>query len=226
MEENNIQIVRECMEQVVNAKQLDRIPDFYSDQCVFRNPPYVGLGLFPDDSSGDQLVIKSVAAGGPAWGKVKVGDVLLRAVDAIGTWETYEQLRIGLWGQSKLGSEVTLTLLRNGETLEVTLARGQVVGFDNTMADVRSVWTHFFTAEMPDLHTEITQILASGDLVAYFAINSGTSAVYHQSAVWTECSILRLEDGKIVEWWGVEDTLSQWRQLGFWIMPPESRRTG
>lgn len=36
--------------------------------------------------------------------------------------------------------------------------------------------------------------------VAYFAINSGTNQLYHQSAVWSECNLLRLENGKIVEW--------------------------
>jgi predicted SnoaL-like aldol condensation-catalyzing enzyme len=62
--------------------------------------------------------------------------------------------------------------------------------------------------------------MASGDLVAYYATNSGTSKIYNQSAVWTECNILRLEDEKIVEWWGAEDTLSQWRQFGFQIKEP------
>ena len=73
---------------------------------------------------------------------------------------------------------------------------------------------------MPDLHMEIDQIMAAGDRVAYFAINSGTSKLYHQSAVWSECTILRLENGKIAEWWGVEDVLSQWRQFGFQFQAP------
>ncbi len=81
-----------------------------------------------------------------------------------------------------------------------------------------------FTEEMPDLRVEISQILASGDQVAYFSTNTGTSAIYQQSAIWVDCNIVRFKDGKIVEWWGVEDTLSQLRQFGFWILPPESRR--
>jgi len=220
MENKNIHIVQECIEQIFNAKRFDRIYDYYSEQCIFHSPPYVGLGIFPDDSSGEQLVIKSVAANGPAAGKVQVGDVLLRASDANGTWESYDQLRIGLWGQGKLGTEVTLTLLREGESFEVTIVRGRVEGFDNTMADVRDVWQHYLQEEIPDLQTEINQILASGDLVAYFATNTATSAIYHQSTVWTECNILRIDNGKIVEWWGVEDLLGQWRQLGFRMMEP------
>lgn len=220
MENKNIHIVQECIQQIVNAKRFDRINDFYSEQCTFHNPPYVGLGIFPDDSSGERLVIKTVAANGPAAGRVQVGDVLLRARDDNGTWEGYDQLRSGLWGQGKQGSDVTLTLLRDGESIEITLMRDRVEGFDNTMADVRAAWQHYLGDEMPDLHSEINQILASGDLVAYFATNTATSSIYHRSAVWTDCNILRLQNGKIVEWWGVEDGLSQWRQFGFRMIEP------
>lgn len=220
MENQNIQIVREYVEQIQNGKHFDRLYEYYSEKCVFSGPPYVGLGFIPDDSSGERLVIKSVAPNGPAAGKVQAGDVLLRARDVNGTWEGYEQLQAGLYGQGKLGTEVTLTLLRAGETREVTLVRGRVESFPSPIADIRDSWQHFLEKEMPDLHTEINQILASGDLVAYFATNTGTSKLYHQSAIWPECNILRLEEGKIVEWWGVEDTLTLWRQLGFRITEP------
>jgi len=220
MENTNIHIVQECIEQIFNAKRFDRIYDYYSEACIFHTPPYVGVGIFPDDSSGEQLVIKNVASHGPAAGRVQVGDVLLRATDAYGTWEGYDQLRTGLWGQGKLGTEVTLTFLRNGESVEITLMRDRVEGFDNIIADVCDAWQHYLLKEMPDLHTEINHILASGELVAYFATNTGTSSIYHQSAVWTECNILRLQNGKIVESWGVEDLFRQWRQLGFRMMEP------
>lgn len=220
MENKLIRIVQECIEQVFNAKHFDHIFDYYSEQCVVYTPPYVGLGIFPDDSSGERLVIKSIAPNGPVAGKVLVGDVLLRAKDANGTWEGYEQLRTGLWGQGKLGTGVTLTLLRNGESIEVTIVRGRVEGFHNTIAEFRDVWQHTLTEEIPDLHTEINHILAAGDLVAYFATNTATNTIYHQSAVWTECNILRLENGKIVEWWGVDDSLSMLRQLGFRMIEP------
>ena len=220
MKNKNVQIVRECIEQISNAKRFDRIYDYYSEQCLFHTPPYVGLGLYPDETSGERLVIKSVAANSPASGKVQVGDVLLRASDADGTWEGYDQMRTGHWGRGKLGTEVTLTLLRNGETLDVTMARGRVEGFDSIMADVLTDWQYYLSEVMPDLHTEINQIIADGDFVAYYATNTGTSKIYHQSAVWTDCNILRLENGKIAEWWGVEDQLSMWRQFGFRVMEP------
>jgi predicted ester cyclase len=220
MESKNVQIVRESIEQISNAKRFDRIFDYYSEQCLFHTPPYVGLGLFPDETSGERLVIKSVAANGPAAGKVQIGDELLRASDANSTWEGYDSLRTGLWGQGKLGTEVTLTLLRDGETLDVTMARGRVEGFDSTLADALPDWKYYLTEVMPDLHTEINQIIADGDFVAYFSTNTGTSNTYHQSAVWTESGILRLENSKIVETWVVEDQLSMWRQFGFRIQEP------
>jgi predicted ester cyclase len=167
-------------------------------------------------------VIKSVAANGPASGKVQVGDVLLRARDANRTWEGYESLRSGLWGQGKSGTEVTLTLLREGETVDVTMARGRVEGFDSVLADSLSDWKYYLTEIMPDVHTEINQIIADGDFVAYYATNTGTSNMYNQSAVWTESGFLRLENGKIVETWFVEDQLSQWRQFGFRMSEPEA----
>jgi predicted ester cyclase len=220
MDNTNVQIVRESIEQINNAKRFERVYDYYSEQCLFHTPPYVGLGLFPDETSGERVVIKSVAANGPAAGNVQVGDELLSARDANGTWEGYDSLRTGLWGQGKLGTEVTLTLLRNGETVDVTLARGRVEGFDNTMAESLPDWKYYVTEVMPDLHSEINQIIAQGDYVAYFATNTGTSNMYHQSAVWTESGILRLENGKIVEMWIVEDQLSMWRQFGFRIQEP------
>lgn len=220
MEEKNIQTVREYMVQVINNKHLDRVYEYCSAQCLFHSPPYVGLGLFPDDSSGERLVVINVAANAPAAGKVLKGDVLLRASDASGTWEGFEQLRTGLWGQGVLGTPVTLTLQRDGKTIDVALMRGRVEGFDSRLPDFLESWRHFLQEEMPDLHTEINQILAAGDRVAFYATNTGTNQLYHQSAVWCECNILRLENGKIVEWWGVEDALSQWRQFGYKIQAP------
>ncbi len=220
MENKNVHIVQDCIEQIFNAKHLDRIYDYYSEQCVFYSPPYVGLGISYDDSSGERVVIKRVAANGPTAGKVQTGDIVLSASDANDTWDGFDHLRTGLWGQGKLGTELTLTLLRDGESLEVTIVRGRVEGFDSPVAEFRDIWRHYLLEEMPDLQIEINQILASGDLVAYFATNTGTNAIYHQSAVWTECNILRLENGKIVEWWGTEDQLSMWQQLGFRMVEP------
>ena len=220
MENKNIQIVQKCVEQIMNHKQLDRIYDYYSQGCIFRTPPYVGLGIMYDDSSGESVVINQVAENAPATGKVQVGDVVLRASDEHGTWEGFERLRAGSWGLGALGSEVSLSVLRDGQTLDVTLVRSRIDGFDSILSEILDNYQHYLTHDIPDYHSEINRILASGDLVAYFATNTGTSAVFHHSAVWTECNIVRLENGKIVEWWGVEDTLSMRHQFGFHLVEP------
>lgn len=220
MENKNILIVRECIEQITNLKHFDRVYDYYSPSCVFHTPPYVGLGIMHDKSSGQQVAIKMVAANAPATGKVQVGDIVLRASDGSRVWEGFESLRAGMWGLGVSGTTLKLILLRDGETIEVTIVRGRVEGFDSTMAESLDVWLFYMTHEVPDLHTEINYILADGDRVAYFATNTGTNAIYHQSAVWTECNILRLENGKIVEWWGVEDLFSMRQQFGYQMVEP------
>jgi hypothetical protein len=164
MENKNIQIVRECIEQITNAKNFDKIYNYYSEECVFYSPPYVGLGFFPDDSSGERLEVKRVVPNSPATEVLKQGDVILRASDENGSWEGYDQLRTGLWGQGKLGIEVTLTLLRSGETIEATIKRGRIDGFNLPIETILDVWRHFLLEEMPDLKTDIIQIMASGDL--------------------------------------------------------------
>lgn len=220
MEDQNIQIVQECIEQITNRKQFEHVYDYYSKQCVFHSAPYVGLGILMDDSSGEKILARQVVKNGPASGLLQPGDELLAAVDAYGSWQGYEQLSTRLWGQGKLGTAVKLTLLRDGKQIEVTVTRGWVEGFRNTMEQFVDIWKHYLLEEMPDTKVEIQKIIACGDTVAYYSIDSGTSKVYNQSAIWSECNILRLEDGKIVEWWGVEDTLSQWHQFGFRIIKP------
>ncbi len=68
------------MSKSTNAKKFDKIYDYYSEECVFYYPPYVGLGFFPDDSSGERLEVKSVAPNSPATDVLQQGDVMLRAV--------------------------------------------------------------------------------------------------------------------------------------------------
>jgi len=220
MENKNILIVRECIEQITNLKHFDRVYDYYSQGCVFHTPPYVGLGIMHDDSSGEHISIKMVATNAPATGKIQAGDIVVRASDASRVWEGFESLRAGMWGLGVLGSTLNLTLLRDGVAREVAIVRGCVEGFDCSMAELLDGWLFYLTHEIPDLHSEINHILAAGDLVAYYATNTGTNAIFHQSAVWTECNILRLENGKIVEWWGVEDLQSMQQQFGFHIIEP------
>jgi len=217
----NIEIVQEYVEQVINGKRFERMYDYMSERCLFHVPPYVGLGFRANGSSDERIEIKSVVPNGPADGKIQVGDILLRARHGSKTWEGYEQLQGWLWAWGKVGDEVTISLLREGKPLEATVTRGQITGLAQVLADTYDAWVHYMKAELPDLRSEVNLILASGDLVAYHATHWSTHPKYQQSAVWTSCNILRLENDKIVEWWSVDDSLSQQLQLGFRMVEPE-----
>lgn len=73
----------------------------------------------------------------------------------------------------------------------------------------------------PDLHVTIEDVIAEGDKV----VSSNTVSGTHQGeymgipptrkvVTWKEIMIVRFEDGRIAESWGVVDVLSQMRQLG------------
>lgn len=126
MEIKNTQIVKDFVEQVYNQKRLERIFDYVAEECIFHTPPYVGLGLSVEERAGEQMVINDIARGGPAEGKFQVGDVITRAQDANGDWRTFDELRLRLWGQGKMGAAATLTVQRAGQELEITLQRGRI----------------------------------------------------------------------------------------------------
>jgi steroid delta-isomerase-like uncharacterized protein len=77
---------------------------------------------------------------------------------------------------------------------------------------------------MPDWHTVIDELIAEGDKVAARITMTGT----HTGNFWgfpasgkkvkfTGIYIVRIQDGKIVEHWGEEDSISLLQQLG--LMP-------
>jgi predicted ester cyclase len=81
----------------------------------------------------------------------------------------------------------------------------------------------FFAATpraFPDLQTELQEVIAEGDLVAYRAIVRGThrgefagmKPTGRQLSI-TEINISRFRDGKMVEHWAVLDEASMLRQL-------------
>jgi steroid delta-isomerase-like uncharacterized protein len=79
---------------------------------------------------------------------------------------------------------------------------------------------------MPDFHTTIDDLIAEGDRVAARITMTGT----HTGDFWgmpatgktvkfTGMYIVRIKDGKIVEHWGEEDSVSLLQQLGFMPKP-------
>ena len=78
-----------------------------------------------------------------------------------------------------------------------------------------------FRAAFPDWREEIVDLVAEGDKVAARFRCSGTFQGEFMGAApngrWQEVDevyFLRVRDGRIVEYWGLEDNLTRMRQLG------------
>lgn len=64
--------------------------------------------------------------------------------------------------------------------------------------------------EFPDVHVEIEDILAEGDMVAVRLTFRGTHAPSGERAAWPEMVFARFSGGKAVEGWEVTDTGRGW----------------
>jgi predicted ester cyclase len=78
-----------------------------------------------------------------------------------------------------------------------------------------------FRAAFPDWHEEVVQLVAEGDAVAGRFRCSGThlgeflgEAPTAKRMEVEEVFFLRAEEGRFVEFWGLEDSLGRMRQLG------------
>jgi predicted SnoaL-like aldol condensation-catalyzing enzyme len=220
MAKTNKQIFQEFIERVVNPQRFELIHDYLTEQCVFHTPPYVGLGFMIDDTSGDKVLIQEIAPNGPAVGHLQVGDEVVKVSDESRDRDTYEQIRTSIWGQGKIGTPISLTIRREGKFFDVNFTRDRIEGFDSTLSDTLELWKHYMHNTWPDQKSEITFLVEEGDLVAYYLLITGTNADYNQPAVWAESGIVRFKDGKITDWWSIEDGLSQFKQLGYRIDEP------
>ena len=225
MLKKNAEIVREYFNEVINAHNIDRVYDYLDKKCVFHNPPYVGLGFNVNEKPGEKMVVTAVAENGPCYGKLMTGDEMVRIQSEHGIAETFEQIKYGFFTRGRTGIPVNITVRRDDKLLDFTMVRSRIEGFDLVMNDnLLEMFRKFLTQDTPDYKAEIKMILEDGDKVAYYLISSGTSQEFHTSAVWTECGIMRLENGKIVETWGVEDGLSWSLQMGYQVKEPVKKK--
>ncbi len=220
MTPTNIEVVKGFVE-VLNKGEFDRLFDYCSPDCAIISPPYVGFGVNFDDSSGEHSILCTIAPSCPAAGKLQLGDELVRVSDGTDTWETFDQLRSGLWGQGRSGTSVTITVRRDGQLLDYQLERGRVEGMTLPLATIVPSWRVSKARYWPDLTAEIQVIFGEGEWVACYMLNSGVNLEYRRSAMWAECDILRLSGGKIVEIHAAEDSFAQMKQLGYDIREPQ-----
>jgi hypothetical protein len=219
MTETNSSIVRGFFDEVINDRRLDLLPKYVSEEYVGHGTPYVGIGIAPDYSGGDKVTVKLVEPGGPSEGKLMVGDEILRIADGERTWETFDELRQSDWGPGTQGTSFTMWVRREGVEHEVSLERGLVPGFEFPYHALESVMSDWLK-DWPDLKSRLMRVIEAGDLVAYHVENQGNNTRYGRAAVWAEFGFVRVQQGKITDWWITEDTFSQFTQLGYTIEGP------
>jgi predicted ester cyclase len=78
-----------------------------------------------------------------------------------------------------------------------------------------------FISAFPDLHIQVDDIIAEGDLVVMRGTSTGTHqgdfmgiAATGNKISYGEIHIVRIAGGKMVEHWGVEDQMTMMQQLG------------
>ena len=93
-------------------------------------------------------------------------------------------------------------------------------------AGVRKLYTYLRQA-FPDFHAEIHWQLADGDRVTTFKTYHGTHegtylgiAPTHRQVQFETVDVMRVQNGKITDHWGVANLLSLMRQIGGWTPPP------
>jgi predicted ester cyclase len=93
---------------------------------------------------------------------------------------------------------------------------------------VKRLFTEFYT-DFPDWREEIVELVAEGNTVAGRFRCSGThlgeflgKAPTGERMDVEEVFFLRVEEGKFVDFWALEDSLNRMRQLG--LLPPRSNR--
>jgi len=220
MSQANIKIVEEYIEQVINQRRLERLSDFCSEDCVSHAPPYVGLGVDFDDTSEEHLILQQIAPNGPADGHLQIGDELIRVKNGDRTWETFDELRKGLWARGLVDTEICVTVRRHGNLLSIPLSLRQVDQFDRKMTDIFKTLVPYMQKYWPDLKMEIREIFGNGEMVACYVVNHGTNTEYNRSAIWDEMDMYKLKDGKIIEIWSVENNLEELHQLGYQVTEP------
>jgi steroid delta-isomerase-like uncharacterized protein len=95
-----------------------------------------------------------------------------------------------------------------------------VHSFGGGVEGYKTFLNHLFTG-FPDDKITIDRIVAEGDMVAYWATETGTHKAEFlrvpatgKSATWTEVQFFRFQDGKVVEHWIDVDVFSWFQQLG------------
>ena len=143
--------------------------------------------------------------------------------------------------QQSVSDEAKAVARRNTEEVQ---GKGRFDVFDELFADdftdhtpqpnttpdkagVRKLYT-YIRAAFPDFHAEIHWQLADGDRVTTYKTYHGTHegpflgvAPTHRKIHFETVDVMRVQNGKITDHWGVGNLLSLMQQIGGWTQPAE-----
>jgi hypothetical protein len=179
------------------------------------------MGLSTHTSS-DKITVTSVAPGGPADGKLQIGDEIIRFEDEHNLWDTFDQLKTAVMGIGRTGTTIKVRVQRGEGTFDYEITRGFIEGFDITCEVAKENFRTFLMDEYPDVKVTVKKIIGEGDLVACYCESRGTNSNFNRQSIWPESVFYRLSEGKIVEEWYVADYVSALKQLGYDIKAPEA----
>jgi predicted ester cyclase len=101
-------------------------------------------------------------------------------------------------------------------------------GIPPTRDGMKQLFTMYLKA-FPDMKVSITHLVAEGDLVLIHHLTSGTHKgefmgmpATGKSVKFDEMHLVRFANGKVIEHWGVEDTMTMMQQLG--LMPAPGKK--
>ena len=97
---------------------------------------------------------------------------------------------------------------------------------DDVFKDIKKYYTSFL-----DWHHEIEAMIAEGDKVAVKLVQHGTQTAQYEGIAPTGVKVtksafhlLTINNGKIKEWWGLEDDLGMMLQLGMELKPADKKK--
>ncbi len=224
MTKSNVEIAKDFIE-AYNGNRFDEAIGYCAEGCVVLGTPYVGLGIGPRQVKDGKIVVSMVNPKGPSAGIMEPGDEILRVSEGTKVWEGQELLRNGQLASGVLGSAVKLRTRRRGETKDITVTRGLIEGYSLPIKDVKHNWEEY-AREWPDHNERVELAIGDGDLVALLSVASGTNKTYGKTAIWGSTTFMRFKDGKITELQGVDDELTQIKQLGYQIREPKKPTAG
>lgn len=224
MSEKNLRVVRDFIE-AGNEGKIEKIRTLCSGDCIYKGMPYVGCGFNVDDSDGKRVLVTATIPGAPSEGKLLAGDEILSVREGGRIHEGFTDLHMSPWGPGIPGHPVEFRIKRGGRETEVTVTRGRIPAYEVPIGGILDSMEIFFRG-WPDHREEVELIVDGGDYVMVHSMMSGTCAELGRGAFWATSSLYRIRDGKIVELRGVDDSLSQYRQLGYAIVKPGKRAGG